>query len=106
MRISDWSSDVCSSDLLRSDHRAGGAQAGDRRRFAAVRRCIAQDLRARGGYLARDVEQVLDAEDAAIQRSQRQAVPAAGIGGNEIGRGAGRERGWQYEENPGVGGAI
>src|SRR3546814_14668619 len=27
MRISDWSSDVCSSDLLRHQHRGGGAEA-------------------------------------------------------------------------------
>src|SRR3546814_11957544 len=30
MRISDWSSDVCSSDLLRYQHPAGGGEQGDR----------------------------------------------------------------------------
>src|SRR3546814_11751360 len=35
MRISDWSSDVCSSDLRRSDRRGGGG--GDRRWRADAR---------------------------------------------------------------------
>src|SRR3546814_16916271 len=82
MRISDWSSDVCSSDLCD----AGGAGA-------------AVGVRVGGDVLAaRNLP--------AGRRGNRHGVPAPGGGrpcaagrrAVEIGRASGRERGWQYVE--------
>src|SRR3546814_10360472 len=54
MRISDWSSDVCSSDLHPDADRGGG---GSRRAGGdpVVRDC-GRDLRVRGAGLCRDVD--------------------------------------------------
>src|SRR3546814_3933778 len=61
MRISDWSSDVCSSDLL-AQHRAGAEQTA---------RAIEEEL-PRGGAGGEDRRD--DLEQVAIDRAQRDAV--------------------------------
>src|SRR3546814_15619141 len=42
MRISDWSSDVCSSDLLESDHSEHGRSKGDEDMCAQARRLLSE----------------------------------------------------------------
>src|SRR3546814_10995842 len=90
MRISDWSSDVCSSDLPeRADLRLVGEEDVD----------MVLDQLAKGGTMAIDAERV----------GERQRHLAAGLAGDrrgleerllgqrrvQIGRAAGRGRGWQ-----------
>src|SRR3546814_8596026 len=73
MRISDWSSDVCSSDLARLGGRAGEgdvAEAGDAHhglRLAAARQHQARQLRKAAGHQgsARVVAQATAGDDAA-----------------------------------------
>src|SRR3546814_16097088 len=58
MRISDWSSDVCSSDLLQTLHRA-------RSRLVAARKTLVNQLRAillERGYVFRQGRKVLERE--------------------------------------------
>src|SRR3546814_16765403 len=99
MRISDWSSDVCSSDLHETvvdpppDAEAAVGE-GQRRADPDRRRVDRGDIRQIGteGRVAdRRVEPV--ARIAGIAERPRAA---------EIGRAACRERGWQYGENSGV----
>ena len=73
---------------LGDDHRAAGAQPVHDRRVG-IRRLslLGKNLRAGAGRLAGDVEQILDADDRAVERAERHAVRDAGIG--RIGRGAG-----------------
>src|SRR3546814_6462188 len=76
MRISDWSSDVCSSDLAAAGCWALRGDPGDRRRRSA------DPLRARPwpvfrqGPVARDALRPVD-----LPEHRRQAEPAAGGGG-------------------------
>src|SRR3546814_17093252 len=104
MRISDWSSDVCSSDLRRA------VRAGRRR---AQPLGLGKSTRARGARARAGAGQ----RRRAVRRRRRRHVPGAtaGRGGapathnaagsetREIGRAAGRERGWQSVENSVVG---
>ena len=72
---------------LGDDHRAGGAQPPhDRRIGDGRRRFLGEDFRAGAGRLAGDVEQILDADDGAVERAERHAARGARIG--RIGRGA------------------
>src|SRR3546814_20458610 len=83
MRISDWSSDVCSSDLVAPDD---GAVAEDRlllRRIGVPNRLGDQHHEGRIG-MARDAEIVLH------------LVELRGVDGHEIGRASCRERVCQY----------
>src|SRR3546814_16263115 len=54
MRISDWSSDVCSSDLDQRDAAADGAQLGDQRLVARAVEDADDDVARRAALLARD----------------------------------------------------
>src|SRR3546814_19631491 len=54
MRISDWSSDVCSSDLDQRDAAADGAQLGDQRLVARAVGDADDDVARRAALLARD----------------------------------------------------
>ena len=73
---------------LGDDHRAGRAQPLHHRRIGGGRRrLLGENLRAGAGRLAGDVEQILDADDDAVERAERGAARGARIGG--IGRGAG-----------------
>src|SRR3546814_4828187 len=76
MRISDWSSDVCSSDL---HARAGGGVVGVADGQRIIRRCGA--LRPHGG---------------AVITFGAAVVTECAAGVAEIGRASCRERGWQY----------
>src|SRR3546814_15330518 len=113
MRISDWSSDVCSSDLplrhlvIEIDARACIALAGGNpaalachAALARTSHCLppvsAQILAAvpagRGGW---------EAEASAKARRKRREAPKHGVPyrqrwGGEIGSASGRERVWQY----------
>jgi hypothetical protein len=73
---------------LGDDHSARGAQAAHDEGVLFRGRCIDQDLRARARRLARDVEQVLDADDRPIERAETDAGARTRIRG--IGRGTRR----------------
>src|SRR3546814_13379285 len=124
MRISDWSSDVCSSDLLdklaqnvddlavekvegiadgeQPNHPPCGASIGGR-----TERCLRFDRHAahRAGDRAPDHRRSPRAGPAApaaarkIMSNSRKLAPP-----REIGKASWRERGWQAGENLGVGG--
>src|SRR3546814_17865720 len=112
MRISDWSSDVCSSDLLPITlaveiSRAGTAEAQDLlldaydsgklrgKKLAAVRRLL--DMRLRSGHKGlqsarlgrRGGKRKLTPSDL-METYQREAEKK-----RQIGRATGRDRGWQ-----------
>src|SRR3546814_18154156 len=110
MRISDWSSDVCSSDLRDFGQACGGRAIGrdDRRALELVRAIDVEQLRvailhtdARIGdlgideYIPHHVGQF-----AAAQRHQRLELIC------EIGRASCRERVCQYVSISGVGGTV
>src|SRR3546814_16788350 len=78
MRISDWSSDVCSSDLIAFPARRVLPRAGD------MLRCLS------------GIEDVFDPT----------TQPARRLGNIEIGRATGRERGWQYVSISVVAGSV
>ena len=72
---------------LGDDHRAGGAQPAHHDGVdIGRRRLFGEDFRAGAGRLAGDIEQILDADDRAVERPLRYAVRGAGVG--RIGRGA------------------
>src|SRR3546814_16987379 len=73
MRISDWSSDVCSSDLLLLDGAADRQQADRCRRIAAVApgRCRG------GGGKAAEIEAVVEQVNAVGSLGQDAQVPGA-----------------------------
>ena len=72
---------------LGDDHRAGGAQPAHHDGVdLGRRRLLGEDFRAGAGRLAGDIEQILDADDGAVERPLRYAVSGAGVDG--IGRGA------------------
>src|SRR3546814_13469753 len=88
MRISDWSSDVCSSDLPISRRRIAQELAKLGLRDGAVATCAARSTSStreanrksqRGGVVKADVRQ-----------------GSAPVGGGQIGRASGRERVCQY----------
>jgi hypothetical protein len=58
---------------LAEDDRAGAAQARDDGRVGRGRRGVAPELRAGGRRLAGDVEEVLDRDQRAVERSERDA---------------------------------
>src|SRR3546814_2126044 len=63
MRISDWSSDVCSSDLARDEARIGHEDAGALRRDGRGERgedCDRGGLHHEAGYLEHDRGDLLD----------------------------------------------
>src|SRR3546814_14567719 len=99
MRISDWSSDVCSSDLRKRARRSRGALAGVVAAAVAARRTMARDARGDGAYRPRR-----SAQPAAGPREQGMARGAAGAfrGRSEerrVGKecvSTGRCRGWPY----------
>src|SRR5258706_9629257 len=62
------------------DHAAGGAEPMDDGRVGYGRRCIGQNLRAGAGRLARHVEEVLDADDRTLERTQTYSCPRPRVG--------------------------
>src|SRR3546814_11357912 len=103
MRISDWSSDVCSSDL-RQLHaavaRCLGTRDAERIDAATDLALVAHDAVERGGV---EVDLLRRGRAGGRRRGQRCAtqrqriVPDLGeLRGIEIGRASGRERGGQY----------
>src|SRR3546814_10504742 len=81
MRISDWSSDVCSSDLLRRRHHAGSELA--HRAVERVLRDVGDgQLGAFGGEVAAeivaDVPHALDGDAQAFQAVDAEPVPGGG----------------------------
>src|SRR3546814_18514486 len=92
MRISDWSSDVCSSDLLAE---SAGLESLDRGLRGSVRGRHAPPqfgrVRIAFGEHARRAEYRLQHQGARGIRGQ-----AFGERGRQIGRASGREKVWQY----------
>src|SRR3546814_10262291 len=81
MRISDWSSDVCSSDLKASDHRM---------LLAAAEKHLRAELARRATALA-------EGDDAALSLiADPGTAPRLAWHGDEIGRASCRERVCQY----------
>src|SRR3546814_8730540 len=107
-RISDWSSDVCSSDLLEGDVGDDGAARGDghglhvlgHRTQAAEVVDAVEDLtdhvEARGLVWAADAEvETHRLADLGLERLVRGEAADLAVEDVEIGRAACRERGWQ-----------
>src|SRR3546814_16345881 len=99
MRISDWSSDVCSSDLAAQGRRVMGADAGEGRRAVGRRRpeaaMVLLELEHRAAEQAGIGEAVAQARRhrAEILSDRYAAGPQ---GPAELGRASCRERGGQY----------
>src|SRR3546814_13119289 len=98
MRISDWSSDVCSSDLLRATLAEAEAAGLDTTIWGeAVDTVSTEEIDARQAEAASAIEAHRDA--GAVQ--SRRAAVLEGLSGlgyevtEEIGRGSCRERVWQ-----------
>src|SRR3546814_1688641 len=88
MRISDWSSDVCSSDLLAAEHPLRIEQHGDDpHRLLRVVAAVAQRIE-RGRDELELAIALVDAERAELQARPRHA--------QQIGRASCRERECQY----------
>src|SRR3546814_15889420 len=100
MRISDWSSDVCSSDLRAADRcrrRGGGARNGDVHALAY--------LPHQPGWLSRVVEPRLSSSvfvTALMRRAESEGGYAAVLSKGEIGRASRWEWVWQYASLSGV----
>src|SRR3546814_16221116 len=99
MRISDWSSDVCSSDLLGLDDADIGFLYGTA--FAVFYALFGVPL----GRLAEVVDDHLRPAPRPFERIGA-AEPAAGAGPDEIGRASCRERVCQYGEISVVAGPL
>src|SRR3546814_15057860 len=109
MRISDWSSDVCSSDLLREAARLGrerhAAADEDRGRQRAMTRTAAllllrllggaADFRARLLRLGAGTARVAVGNDNLVDQAFAEFTAAHGVGNRQIGRASWRGRGWQ-----------
>src|SRR3546814_4137834 len=76
MRISDWSSDVCSSDLRMIVERVAGVEIDHRTERSFVERCF-------GGLVDHDRVEQLGGEDVEIER-------AIAVGRGAVGRGRDR----------------
>src|SRR3546814_2874679 len=101
MRISDWSSDVCSSDLWRQTVAGVRAEFAPAPKFLAVKTPLTLDLRAaRGGV--QSVELRLAQGQSRVTLAQQSFVGAASdaqrlqLTVDEHGRASGRERVCQY----------
>src|SRR3546814_11981129 len=98
MRISYWSSDVCSSDLLQSQRVEHGGQRFQRR-IAILRQCIVECLQPEAG-LAGDVAHPLGPCDVAERAGAMPGIVpfhrCFAIAENKIGRASCRERVGQY----------
>src|SRR3546814_4734822 len=88
MRISDWSSDVCSSDLIAINKARDWARRRAVRRFFTFARPIEEAWHIADGTAGADV--------AGIATCHQRVDPMHGIGRAEIGRASGRERVCQY----------
>src|SRR3546814_16947305 len=94
MRISDWSSDVCSSDLLPAGRRTAGGGRVARHRAAARRDVQGRPLAQGNPGGVRFPPAVGDGQPAVALRGMGGARAA----GDQIGRASGRESGCQYVE--------
>src|SRR3546814_13359711 len=104
MRISDWSSDVCSSDLRRLDGLVLQNEAivtdtevrpDDRTRADVGGKPVSGRLRAMVLVLAEPVQPVIGERDVHARLVRRKALLNLAEG-PEIGRASGRESVWQY----------
>src|SRR3546814_11003278 len=122
MRISDWSSDVCSSDLITSVSvrmpvfgldLSSGARAGLTAFLAGVARSVAHANvtinNILPGYFDTDryragidaTAQAQGKSHDAMHAERVDSVPAGRAGDPEVGRATCRERGWQSGEHSG-----
>src|SRR3546814_13189346 len=98
MRISDWSSDVCSSDLIAALHRKGVAELAN-----AARRDIRFGVHRRNIGLPQPVRRGVDRQPGVAEPQRRLAlVDGTSRPCDEIGRASGRERVCQYVSISGV----
>src|SRR3546814_5439154 len=96
MRISDWSSDVCSSDLIHQQAGRAGAEAALDQRIDLVGAERGDDGEEADGEEAGGVPHRPLAAQPLGQRERQQDEDAAGRDGGEIGRASCRARGCQY----------
>src|SRR3546814_20472598 len=104
MRISDWSSDVCSSDLLNPFQAAAESELLKPQRLllkAGAPACGLLCMADHEGWHAKDTAYFLDREGAAFQhlrifRVTCQLLQLQVTVKQQNGRSAGRERVWQY----------
>src|SRR3546814_15970084 len=105
MRISDWSSDVCSSDLTAGDRVAADRRTG---RVARARRRDVVETGRNDVTRKRGAQHVVDLDVIIIKRQVearqevrlKQHAERPGIGRfGQIGRAAWREKGWRHGES-------
>src|SRR3546814_11475779 len=98
MRISDWSSDVCSSDLGEGEDLAAEAEleAGEAALALGVEAAEVEPLRA---ARLQDLDGAPEQQVVRLAGAPLVAGPGGGVGGaGEIGRASGRDRGCQNGE--------
>src|SRR3546814_12420298 len=103
MRISDWSSDVCSSDLRRDERGERGgdfARAGILQRDDLAGRAVAVDAGGERADAANIVGEIGDDEAVGVavrgERALRADERTQRFDRRQIGRASCRERVWQY----------
>src|SRR3546814_1659260 len=89
MRISDWSSDVCSSDLPGQDRPAGHGLCAPRPRGRLAGRAAGAAAAMTGTGATAPVARL---KDVGLRYRKVQALDAISL--DQIGRASGRERGW------------
>src|SRR3546814_20483061 len=97
MRISDWSSDVCSSDLLGFQETTSGMGTIQESSDAAITTAVMDGRTAKALYFAQKFMSAGGQENAAAVREQLAGVREAATAlrdapGAQLGRAAGRER--------------
>src|SRR3546814_13688232 len=105
MRISDWSSDVCSSDLPRGAFDRGAARIAEPEQFRRLVERFARGIVDRGGEAAIDTNAADQQQLAMPARDEQQQIGEGEVGVGEaraermaleIGRASCRERVCQY----------
>src|SRR3546814_2868505 len=95
MRISNWSSGVCASDLAVRRHFAAAIAADRDQRDALARRAVGRRIEMAGGEIMAEADDLVDEEGGRIRRDPpRRGVsqqPELNLGA-EIGRASCRER--------------
>src|SRR3546814_14475492 len=101
MRISDWSSDVCSSDLIAARAVGIATRAFEEAiRYSQERQAFGKPIAQHQAIQLKLAQMATKTEAARLLMIQ--AAQAKDRGEREIGRASGRERVWQYVSNAGA----